>query len=438
MNILFVTSAAPGKSPFFTTEKRPPLGLGFLIAIARQKGHQVFFLDRYLQATPFIADNFLQRNRIEMVGIQANTICFRDSLRLIGDLDEQRRNKAWQGKIVVGGPHTAVAPETIPEAVDHMVVGEGETAFAEILDGQVRERIVRRERLRDLDALPFQPWDLFSRLPYDDSCPWMDARPVYTLNTSRGCPFDCTFCSVDSVWGKRYTYWSAERIIAESEYLARTHGARGIYFREDNFTLNAKRTEEFCRLIISRNLRINWACETRVDTLNRDLVDLMAAAGCRAFYLGIESGSQRMLNALHKGISVRQIEQAVRWSQAAGIRAYCSLIAGTPGETFGDFRKTRRLMRRLKPYSHATNVFVGIPGSELYETIRRDHLYEFKDDIGLLYMPGFHVKCRYFYGMDSRELVDHEFSSKTAFDRKLELALHFRRLKSLLRRGKTR
>jgi O-antigen biosynthesis protein len=438
VNILFVTSAAPEKSPFFTNEKRPPLGLGFLIATARQKGHQVFFLDRYLRPTSFLADNFLQRQRIDMVGIQANTICFRDSLRLIADLDEQRRNGAWKGKIIVGGPHTAVAPETVPEAVDHMVIGEGETAFAEILDGHVRERIIRRERLNDLDALPFQPWDLFSRLPYDDACPWMEARPVFTLNTSRGCPFDCTFCSVDSVWGKRYTYWSAERIIAECEYLIRSHGARGIYFREDNFTLNAKRTEEFCRRIIAKNLRISWACETRVDTLDRDLVDLMAAAGCRAFYLGIESGSQRMLNALHKGISVEQIEYAVRWSQAAGIRVYCSLISGTPGERFGDFQKTRRLMRRLKPYSYGTNVFVGIPGSELYETIRRDHLYEFKDDIGLLYMPGFQVKCRYFYGLDSRELVDHEFSSKTAFDRKLELSLRFRRLKSFLRRGRTR
>ena len=419
MNILFTTSAAPRKSPFSTSEKRPPLGLGSLISIVRDKGYKVFFIDNYLKPSNFIKEGFLQKNKVDFVGIYANTICYRDTLRMFNEMENLRKRNLWKGKIIAGGPHTTVALDTIPKFVDYVVQGEGERAILAIINGRTKKRVIRRKRIRNLDSLPFQPWDIFNKLPYDYSCPWMDIRPVFTMNTSRGCPFNCAFCSVGSIWGNRYTFFSPGRIISEIEHLIKNYGAKGIYFREDNFTLNVKRTEEFCKKLIKKNIKISWACETRVDSLSEDLIKLMSIAGCRAFYLGVESGSQKILNILNKGITIKQIENTVKWSKRYGIRAYCSLITGVPDETFADYLATKRLMDKLKPYTYTFNVFVGIPNSSLYKYILENNLYEYIDDVGLIYLPGYNIKAKFFYGVDSKNLVDYNFKQKTSYDEKL-------------------
>ncbi|MCK5595538.1 cobalamin-dependent protein, partial [bacterium] len=196
MNILFVTSAAPKKSPFSTNEKRPPLGLGSLISVVRKEGHKVFFIDNYLELSRFVEENYLQKNKINVVGIYANTICYRDTLDMFNKIENLRNKRVWNGKIIVGGPHTSVAVDTIPEFVDYIVQGEGERAVLKIINGEAKERIIREERIKDLDLLPIEPWDIFTKLPYDYTCPWMDIKPIFTMNTSRGCPFNCSFCSV--------------------------------------------------------------------------------------------------------------------------------------------------------------------------------------------------------------------------------------------------
>ncbi len=430
MNILFVTSAAPKISPFFTTEKRPPLGLGSLMSVTRNEGPKIFFIDNYLKPSNFIEEGYLQKNNIDFVAIYANTICYRDTLRMFNEIENLRKRGLWNGKIIVGGPHTSVALDTIPDFVDYVVQGEGERAILDIINGKENKRVVRTERIKDLDSLPFQPWDIFSELPYDYTCPWMDIKPVFTMNTSRGCPFNCAFCSVGSIWGKQYTYFSADRIISEIEYLIKNFGAKGIYFREDNFTLNRRRVVEFCEKLIKKNVNIHWACETRVSTLcNEELIKLMSAAGCRAVYLGVESGSQRILDILNKRITVEQIERAIRLCKKYNIRTYCSLITGAPGETYEDYLLTKQLIDKLKPYTYGFNVFVGIPDSKLYKYVLDNNLYEYIDDIGLVYLPGYDIKAEFFYGMDSKNFVDYKFKQRTDFDKKLLKELYTNRLK---------
>ena len=419
MNVLLTTSAAPEKSPFFTNEKRPPLGVGILISLLRKEGHNVFFIDNYLKPNSFIEEGYLQKNSIEIVGIHTNTNCYRDAVRMFCAIEDLRKKGLWKGKIIVGGPHTSVANDTIPEFVDHIVQGEGEKAILHIVNSGVKERVIKQERICDLDSLPFQPWDIFNSLPYDYSCPWMEIQPVFTMNTSRGCPFSCNFCSVGSIWGKQYTYFSADRIIAEIEYLIKEYEARGIYFREDNFTLNLKRTEDICETMIRKNMNVSWACETRVSNTSENLIRLMSAAGCKALYLGVESGSEGVLQKLNKGITLEQIENTVIWCRKYGVRTYCSLIVGTPDDTHKDYLLTKRLMQRLKPYKYAFNIYVGLPGSSLYQHILQNHLHEYRDDLDLLYLPGYHIKTRYFYAMDSKNFVDYEFQEITPFDNKL-------------------
>ncbi len=398
MNVLLTTSAAPLQSPFSTTEKRPPLGLGFLIAVLRDAGHKVFFIDNYLNPSNFLETDYLERHDIDFVGIYANTICFRDTRRMLYRLEYLRQIGRWQGKIIVGGPHTSVALETIPAFVDFVVQGEGERAILDIVEGRTAERVLRCRRIDNLDDLPMPAWDYFIHQPYNWGGDWFPGTPVFTMNTSRGCPFHCTFCSVGSIWGRKYTCFSAERIAADIEYLMKQYGARGIYFREDNFTVQRERTEKFCRLLLDRKLKITWACETRVDTLDRDLVDLMHRAGLGALYFGVESGSQDVLNRLKKNITLEQTRATFRWCQEFGVKTAASVIVGVPGETPQDLQQTLGLVNDLKPTVTWFNVFVGIPQSPLYHQALNEHLYEFIDDRGLVYLQGHNERVRCFYG----------------------------------------
>lgn len=397
-NVLLATSSAPGQTPFSTGEKRPPIGVGFLISTLREAGHNVFFIDNYLTPSDFLESDYLQRHAIDVVGIYTNTICFRDSLRMFHRMEEMRQRGLWNGKIVVGGPHASVAPETIPPFVDHVVIGEGEHAIRDIVEERVRDRIVRYPGIKDLDELPMPAWDYFADLPYNWGGNWLPEAPVFTMNTSRGCPFSCTFCSVCSIWGKRYTYFSAERVVADIEHVIREHGAQGIYFREDNFTLKRDRLVRFCELLIEREIRIPWVCESRVSNLDRDLIALMARAGAVGFYFGVESGSQRLLDFMKKGITVQQIRNAFQWCHEFDIKTAASVIVGVPSETEEDLSLTKSLLDEIKPTITWFNIFTGIPHSELLDYAISNNYVEFTDDRGLAYLKGHNHRTELFYG----------------------------------------
>ncbi|MFQ6034255.1 MAG: glycosyltransferase [Sedimentisphaerales bacterium] len=404
--ILLATSAAPAQSPFSTKEKRPPIGIGFLISVLRNAGHKVLFIDNYLQGSrgvgsqpsDFLETDYLQEEKIDYVGIYANTICFRDTLRMLYKLQQLRQTGQWAGRIIVGGPHTTVAAHTIPDFVDYVVQGEGEQAICDIVEDKVTDRIVRYPRIKNLDELPMPAWDYFVNLPYDWGSDFFGDKPVFTMNTSRGCPFRCTFCSVGSVWGKRYTCFSAERIVSDIEYLMEHYGAKGIYFREDNFTLDEQRLRKFCHLLIENRIKVSWACESRVSNLTRDLVELMSGAGAKGFYFGVESGSQRILDFLQKGLTVEQIENAFKWCHEFNVRTAASVIVGVPGETEADCYQTNELLKKINPTVTWFNVFVGIPDSNLYRFVLNNKLYQYIDDRGLVYLPEHNNKVKHYYG----------------------------------------
>lgn len=404
--ILLMTSAEPDQSPFSTTEKKPPLGMGYIISVLRNRGHRVDFVDNYLRPyeTFLESDEFIKR-QYEYVGIYTNTICLRSALKMLYQLNYLRHTKKWEGKIIVGGPHTTVSPESLPSFVDYVVQGEGEDAVLDIVEGRVCSKFVRYPRIRDLDRLPMPAWDVFAALPYDWSCPFLNVQPVFTMNTSRGCPFRCAFCSVGSIWGRKYTYFSANRVVAEMEYLIRQYGARGFYFREDNFTVHRQRTVEICELLIRKNLNVAWACETRVDSLDRELVKLMAKAGAKGFYFGVESGSQRILDMLRKDITVEQIRRAFALCHEFDIRTAASVIVGIPGETEADLQKTKTLLKEIKPSIIWENVFVGIPNSFMYKSCIENKTYEYVDDRGLVYLKGHDERVKKYYGPFSKATI---------------------------------
>lgn len=389
MNILMMTSAAPQSAPFSMSEKRPPLGLGFLIAVLKKAGHQVYFVDNYLEPSRVLETDFLAKKKIDFVGIYSNTLCYQSTLEMFNKLQRKRERGDWGGKILVGGPHTSVGLDTIPEFVDNVVIGEGELSVPDILSGVEKNRVVRGKIVEDMDSLPMPAWEEFIYRPYMWGDPWVDSYPVYTFNTSRGCPFDCNFCSVQAVWGRTYRCMSAERVLSDVEHMMKHYGMRCAYFREDHFTMKKSRVVDFCEQILKKGIKIDWICETRADGLgDLSYQKLMARAGCKAFYIGVESGSPRMLEFYKKEETVEQFITAFDIAKEAGIKTYASFIVGTPTESKQERQMTEELILRIKPDITGRNIFVAIPGSELYGLVREKKLYEYEDVNKVLYLKG--------------------------------------------------
>lgn len=410
MRILLTTAAAPATAPFYTGEKRFPIGIGFLISVLRDAGHDVHFIDSYLQPSSFIADGYLQKNSIDVLGVYVNTICFNEAMILLKSVEKLRRRQKWNGKIVVGGPHASVMPDTIPDFVDHIVIGEGERAILQIVAG-APERIIRAERITDMDSLPMPAYDVAAGLPYDTTAPFIEGRRVFNMNTSRGCPFDCTFCSVGSVWGHRYDFFSPDRMVEDIKFLHDKYDVTGIYFREDNFTLHKKRVVEFCTKLLDDGLDVQWMCETRVDTLDKELLELMKRAGCKGLYMGAESGSQRVLDFMKKGITTEQVKQAFAWCNELEIKTLASFVVGVPMETEEEIEQTITFAENLGATIHGFNVYVGIPRSPLYDYVLENKLYEHIDERGLIYLNGHNKRVDRFYNNDNFKIPSGKWKS---------------------------
>ena len=431
--------AEPVMTPFSTIEKRIPMGMAFLSAVLKKEGHHVFFIDNYLEPQPFLENGYLGKNKIDLAGVSANTICLRDTLRMLYLMQDLRERKKWTGKIVVGGPHASVAPETIPEFVDYVVIGEGENAIRNIANGTVTDRLIHCEPMQDLDSLPRPDWEIFISLEYDWTVEQMPECPVFPMNTSRGCPFRCTFCSVGSVWGKKYNSFSAGRIVDDIAYLVDRYGARGIYFREDNFTFSRKRVEEFCSLLLKKRIRIKWVCESRVNNLDEELLKLMRRAGCAGLYLGLESGSQRILDYLKKDITLEQAEQVLRISKKLSISTYGSFITNVPTETDDDRQATQDFISKGLLDSWSINCFVGIPRSPLYENLLQSDNYDYIDERGLVY-PKNHDRfiSRYYDGLTIARVPGKPFEDRFDFtNHETQIGLKFNPSSGLLPNFKT-
>lgn len=348
MKVALLTSAAPEFYQGLSfSEKRFPIGVGYLISVLEQAGHSVEFVDRYLLG----ANAWPKEKRYDYIGIYSNTPCFEDTNAIIRELH-------GRGRIMVGGPHTSYCPESIPKEVDFICEGEGERVILDIvgrngessLTGQkLRVHTAPRLTSKELDELPSPPFKLFMQLPYELSVQWFSDKPVFNFSTSRGCNQKCSFCAVPQIWGRKVAVMRAERIVEDIEKCIADFGVKGIYFREDNFAVSKARVQRFCDILLRKKIQIKWCCETRVDTVDRKLLSLMARAGCKVLYVGFESGSDKMLKIYNKAITVSQSEKFASAAHAAGVMIAASMIFGHPEETDVDRALSQKFVREIKP-----------------------------------------------------------------------------------------
>ena len=193
--------------------------------------------------------------------------------------------------------------------------------------------------------------------------------PVAPVLSSRGCPYNCDYCAVNSIWKRKYRTRSIENIVDEIELLIKRYGVKEIHFEDDNLTLNRQRVIELCDEIKRRNLKFSWACPNgiRIDTLDEKLLKRMKESGCYSISFGIESGSQKVLDDVHKRLDLKIVPGVVRTARKVGIETKGFFIVGFPTDTEETIRQTVEFAKSLPLDVAAFFVCMPLPGSKLFE-----------------------------------------------------------------------
>jgi anaerobic magnesium-protoporphyrin IX monomethyl ester cyclase len=230
----------------------------------------------------------------------------------------------------------------------------------------------RREVIRDLDTLPFPAWDLVDVEHYRQI--WMERHGYYSMNmvTTRGCPYHCNWCA-KPIWGQRYHSRSAENVVAEMKWLKETYAPDHIWFADDIMGLKPGWWQQFAGALEREGVCLPFKCLSRADLIMRSSDDVVALkrAGCEIVWLGAESGSQKILNAMEKGTTVPQIAAAAARLHAAGVKVGFFLQFGYPGETREDIEKTLQMVREVMPDDVGMSVSYPLPGTRFYYNVRQ-------------------------------------------------------------------
>lgn len=366
-----------------------PLCFGYLAAYARKRVEDLEFkiLDGEAQECSLedIRSAVTEFNP-HVAAITAPTPALKFVYRIAEIVKEQNKHI----RVVVGGIHPTVMPErTIKEcqAIDFIVVGEGEETFCQLLMALKREsnrfdqieglwyrqahhikNTFKRKLIADLDTIPFPARDLYDLHLYR-SAPTKkvsdeNATPILT---SRGCPYNCIHCPSKTVWDQRIRYRSTENVIQEIEICIHNYGLREFNFFDDTFTINRKRVVEICKKILERRLNIYWICFARTNTIDKELVKIMKDAGCRKISFGFESGDQHILDLMRKKTTIDMGRKAVQAVQQSEIPVHGSFMLGNIGETEDTIKKTIAYAKSLYLDNATFFITTPFPGTDLYK-----------------------------------------------------------------------
>ncbi|MEM2703023.1 MAG: radical SAM protein [Candidatus Bathyarchaeia archaeon] len=397
--ILLINPAPSPKSPWGLSKMLPPLGLAYIAAALENAGFQVKIFDNYLHKKPLNhVKLLLEKLSPEIVGISCNSINYRQCIEMAKVVKEA----VPSCYVIVGGPHPTYMPESMLQhsEIDYVVMGEGERVIVELatcikrgadikeiskIPGvayRYEEKVWKNPMafIEDLDTIPYPARHLLSMNLYDRTNEFLDVKPVDVMNVIRGCPYDCKFCETVKLWGHRCRAFSPTRVVQEVEHLLDNYGSKGIYFMGDNFTIYRDKTMKICELLKEHKIDIEWACDTRVDLISRELLEKMYAVGCRTIWFGVESGSPRILKHINRGITLEQALHAFKLCKEIGIHTACSFMLGIPGETIEDMKASLEFAKKLDPDWCQFNIYIAYPCSALYDEIIQKGLYSRIED----------------------------------------------------------
>ncbi|MDD5454379.1 MAG: radical SAM protein [Candidatus Ratteibacteria bacterium] len=367
----------------------PSLGLLYIAAFLRKEGLSVSILDaESLGLDTETTIHSIAKQNPDILGITATTLSIISAIAVA----QKIKTIIPHIRVFMGGPHVTAMPRETMESfqdIDGCVLGDGEISFARIIhninngleigqdiDGLVwrkgNEILInpKKEHLKDLDILPFPAWDLLKGFPEYYRPPFHSYKrlPVANIITTRGCPFACSFCD-RSVFGNKVYSHSVEYIMEMVEHLIKDFGIREISIKDDTFLLSPERVVNFCRQLRKKRLDIVWSCNSRVNLVNDIILKEMKSARCWMISYGIESGSPQMLRKMAKGITKKEILDALRLTRKHGIVSKGFFMLGVPGETVETLKQTQSFINELPLDELNINFFTPFPGTRLFREV---------------------------------------------------------------------
>ena len=367
-----------------------PIWLAYCAGVLDNAGFEIKIIDSPaqkfdLEKTLRLAQEF----NPDLIIIDTSTPSIKNDIRAA----EAIKNRLSETFITLVGTHPSALPEETLRLSDKInAVAKGEYDYT-IRD--LARCLKNNEDLKKVDGLIFRdgeniihnkPRELIqnpNELPFVSSVykKYLNIKnyffaasdyPMVMIMTGRGCAYRCFFCLYPQTFHSRvYRPRSAENVVEEIELLKRDFGIKEIIFYDDTITFDRERIWKICRLLIEKRLNIKWKCETRVNLVDKELLQKMSEAGCYMVAFGIESGSQRVLDILRKGITLQQIENAVGWANGASISVLGYFMLGIPGETEEEIEATIKLAKRLNIDYAQFSIATAFPGTELYEIAKK-------------------------------------------------------------------
>lgn len=368
--------------------KIPPVGIAYLAAMLEKEKIDVSVHDLNISEESLQKSiNEIMRDKPSLIGISSSTPAVPKTLEIAEMIKKINKDV----KIVVGGPHASVMPKELLKSkfIDFCVGGEGENVVKEMADClkkgkkfdkikgisfMKKGKIVSNPGMRaieNLDEIPFPAWHLFDLRRYKNFV--SNEELSLPIVTSRGCPFNCTFC-YKGIFGKRWRFRSPENIIQEIKYLIKEFKIKEFSVADDNFTLNPSRAIKFCKLIIENNIKIRWRCTNgiRADLASNKLFKAMKKAGCYLVAFGVETGDENILKSIEKGETLDQIRRAFKIAKEEGLETLGFFMFGNLGENEETMKKTLSLAKELNPDFAQFSIATPFPGSKMYADVKRD------------------------------------------------------------------
>ncbi|NQU15999.1 MAG: radical SAM protein, partial [Desulfobacteraceae bacterium] len=398
MQILIINPPWPGKGFGTRSQNRIikhrsdkflqyPVFLAYSAAQLKGRGFGVTYIDSVIQDLD--SDQTIteaKKRDPDAIFMETTTPSIEADYRSLTSLKD-----ATGAKIIVGGPHATYFHREVLnecEAIDVVIRHEFDTKIAGVVANLDNLESVKGVTYRDgdaiidngdggmarnLDAIPFPDRDTIPWTWYLEA--WYSRQPFMNMMTSRGCPYHCAFCLwPESMYGHKQRFRGLDNVFAEIHQLVERYGVREINIDDGTFTTNRQRVVDFCRRIRREKLDLIWTCNGRVDNIDDEMLGEMRRAGCKMIRLGVESGSQEVLDKIKKGLTLEQIEEGVRRVKKSGIQALGGFMFGFPYDTMETVQQTISFAKRLSPDQVQFSICMCYPGTSLYEDAKEKGL----------------------------------------------------------------
>lgn len=398
MRVLIINPPWPGKGFGTRSQNRIikhrsdkylqyPIFLAYSAAQLKQAGHSVAYMDSVIQDLDHNQTLVqAQEKEPEVIFMETTTPSIEADYESLLAL-----KSATGAKVIVGGPHATYFHKAVLgdcAAIDIVIRHEFDTKIAQVISNLNNVRAVEGVTYRngteivdngdgnlaeDLDKIPFPDREIIPWHWYLEA--WYSRKPFMNMMTSRGCPYHCAFCLwPQSMYGHKQRFRSIDNVFAEIHHLVDRYGVREINVDDGTFTTNKQRVIEFCQRLRSERINLIWTCNGRLDNLDDEMLEEMKMSGCKMIRLGVESGSQEVLNNIKKGLSLKQIEDGMRMVKKHGIQALGGFMFGFPYDSKETVEQTLRLAKKLSPDQVQFSISMCYPGTSLYEYAKDNDL----------------------------------------------------------------